>query len=94
MADLDQVEDLRQEISTNLSRRRLLSKSQTVDFTPRDGVRHTAWVISDEDKIKFIETQFSTIPFLYIADGHHRCAAAARVFKSRKGAGTADNFSP
>jgi uncharacterized protein (DUF1015 family) len=72
--------------------KKIAFKKSEVDFTARDGVRHTAWVISDEDKIKFIETQFSTIPFLYIADGHHRCAAAARVFKSRKGAGHSGQF--
>ncbi len=41
---------------------------------------------------KFIETQFAQIPFLYIADGHHRSAAAARVFQSRKGAGESGRF--
>jgi uncharacterized protein (DUF1015 family) len=69
-----------------------ISKKSDVDFTAKDGVRHTAWVISDEDGIKFIETQFATIPFLYIADGHHRCAAAARVFRSRHGAGHSGQF--
>jgi uncharacterized protein (DUF1015 family) len=69
-----------------------ISKKPDVDFTAKDGVQHTAWVIADEDGIKFIETQFSTIPFLYIADGHHRSAAAARVFKSRKGAGHSGQF--
>ena len=69
-----------------------ISQKPDVDFTARDGVRHTAWVIADEDGIKFIETQFSTIPFLYIADGHHRNAAAARVFRSRQGAGHSGQF--
>jgi uncharacterized protein (DUF1015 family) len=69
-----------------------ISKKPDVDFTAKDGVRHTAWVIADEDGIKFIETQFSTIPFLYIADGHHRSAAAARVFRSRHGAGHSGQF--
>jgi uncharacterized protein (DUF1015 family) len=69
-----------------------ISKKPDVDFTAKDGVRHTAWVIADEDGIKFIETQFSTIPFLYIADGHHRSAAAARVFRSRNGAGHSGQF--
>ena len=72
--------------------KKIAFKKSDVDFTARDGVRHTAWVISDEDKIKFIETQFSTIPSLYIADGHHRCAAAARVFRSRQGAGHSGQF--
>jgi uncharacterized protein (DUF1015 family) len=69
-----------------------ISKKSDVDFTAKDGVRHTAWVIAEEDEIKFIETQFSTIPFLYIADGHHRSAAATRVFRSRNGAGQSGQF--
>jgi len=72
--------------------KKIAFKKSDVDFTARDGVRHTAWVISDEDKIKFIETQFATIPFLYIADGHHRSAAATRVFRSRNGAGQSGQF--
>jgi uncharacterized protein (DUF1015 family) len=72
--------------------KKIAFKKSDVDFTAKDGVRHTAWMISDEDKIKFIETQFSTIPFLYIADGHHRCAAAARLFRSRQGAGHSGQF--
>jgi uncharacterized protein (DUF1015 family) len=63
-----------------------------VDFAAKDGVRHTSWVIADADGIKFIETQFSKIPFLYIADGHHRSAAAARIFQKRKGAGRSGQF--
>ncbi len=72
--------------------KKIAFKKSDVDFTARDGVRHTAWMISDEDKIKFIGTQFSTIPSLYIADGHHRCAAAARIFRSRQGAGHSGRF--
>ena len=74
------------------SSRRKLPKRRTIDFTGKDGVRHTSWNISDADEIKFIETQFAQIPFLYIADGHHRSAAAARVFQSRKGAGESGQF--
>jgi uncharacterized protein (DUF1015 family) len=69
-----------------------ISRKPDVDFTAKDGVRHTAWVIADANGIKFIETQFSKIPFLYIADGHHRSAAAARVFRSRHGAGHSGQF--
>src|SRR5678816_4036931 len=50
-----------------------------IDFTANDGVRHTSWVLSDAGDIAFIENAFSRIPALYIADGHHRSAAAARV---------------
>jgi uncharacterized protein (DUF1015 family) len=63
-----------------------------VDFTAKDGVRHTAWTISDAGEINLIETQFARIPFLYIADGHHRSAAAWRVFKSRQAAGESARF--
>ena len=72
--------------------KKIAFKKSDVDFTAKDGVRHTAWVIADADGIKFIETQFATIPFLYIADGHHRCAAAARVFQTRQGAGHSGQF--
>jgi len=68
------------------------SRKPVVDFTARDGVRHSSWTISDADDIKFIGTQFGRIQSLYIADGHHRCAAAARVFKSRSGAGESGRF--
>jgi uncharacterized protein (DUF1015 family) len=63
-----------------------------IDFTGKDGVRHTSWEISGTDEIKFISEQFAQIPFLYIADGHHRSAAAARVFQSRKGGGHSAQF--
>jgi uncharacterized protein (DUF1015 family) len=63
-----------------------------VDFTARDGVRHTSWVLSDPGDISFIENAFSRIAHLYIADGHHRSAAAARVYQSRKGAGQSALF--
>ena len=63
-----------------------------VDFTAKDGVRHTSWTLSSAHEIKLVEGQFAQIPFLYIADGHHRSAAAARVFKSRHGAGHSGQF--
>ena len=63
-----------------------------IDFTAKDGVRHSAWTISDAKEIQQIEKLFAKIPFLYIADGHHRSAAAARVYQSRKGAGQSGSF--
>ncbi len=62
------------------------------DFTAKDGVRHTAWTVGDAAGINFIAEQFGKIPCLYIADGHHRSAAAARVFQARKGAGQSSRF--
>jgi uncharacterized protein (DUF1015 family) len=71
---------------------RAASAAPTVDFTAPDGVRHSAWVIGEAPDIAFIETAFSRVPFLYIADGHHRSAAAARVFQARQGRGGSDVF--
>jgi len=59
----------------------------TIDFTGNDGVRHSSWNVSDAHGIKFIEEQFAKIPALYIADGHHRSAAAARVYSKRRSSG-------
>jgi uncharacterized protein (DUF1015 family) len=69
-----------------------ISEAPAVDFTGADGVRHSAWTISGADEIKLVEEQFAQVPFLYIADGHHRSAAAGRVFKSRNGAGHSGQF--
>jgi uncharacterized protein (DUF1015 family) len=69
-----------------------ITEQPDVDFTAPDGVRHTSWVVNDPAQIKFIESEFARIPALYIADGHHRSAAAARVFQSRKGAGQSGYF--
>jgi uncharacterized protein (DUF1015 family) len=68
------------------------SATPEIDFTGKDGVRHTSWNVSDATGIKLIEAEFSKIPFLYIADGHHRSAAAARVYHSRKGVGHSASF--
>ncbi len=49
-----------------------------------DGFAHTFWVIKDRDTIKRITDIFAQIPYLYIADGHHRSAAAALVGNEKK----------
>lgn len=69
-----------------------ISQPPTVDFTAPDGVRHTSWVIAEASDIRRIEEAFSKIGALYIADGHHRSAAAGRVFSNRKGAGQSGGF--
>ena len=69
-----------------------ITETPDVDFTGKDGVRHTSWAINDAPTIAAIEKEFGAIPFLYIADGHHRSAAAGRVFQSRKGAGHSGRF--
>ena len=69
-----------------------IAGTPAVDFTAKDGVRHTAWKLGDAADIRFIAEQFARIPFLYIADGHHRSAAAARVYQARRGAGHSGQF--
>ena len=49
------------------------------DFVSEDGIGHTLWVINDKATIDTITKEFAEIPYLYIADGHHRTAAAAHV---------------
>ena len=71
---------------------RLVTGTPAVDFTAADGVRHTAWVVAEPADQQFIEVAFARIPFLYIADGHHRSAAAGRVFQARQGAGQSARF--
>ena len=54
-------------------------------FVSNDGFGHTFWVINDADTNKRIEKLFAEkVPALYVADGHHRTAAAARVGLERK----------
>jgi uncharacterized protein (DUF1015 family) len=59
----------------------------TVDVTADDGVRHQLWVVGDKAAIHAITKAFDALPAIYIADGHHRSAAAARVAASRKADG-------
>lgn len=50
------------------------------DFiAPIDGFRHQLWIVSDDNDIKTVTEEFEKMPYLYIADGHHRSAAAALV---------------
>jgi uncharacterized protein (DUF1015 family) len=58
--------------------------SPVYDFTTDDGVSHTLWVVSDQERITFLTERFAAIPTLYVADGHHRSAAASRVRELRK----------
>jgi len=53
------------------------------DFVKEDGIGHTIWVIKNEKIISEISNIFESIDFLYVADGHHRSASAARVKAER-----------
>jgi uncharacterized protein (DUF1015 family) len=68
------------------------SGAPAVDMTADDGVRHELWVISDDTKIAALTRAVDALRTLYIADGHHRSAAAARVAKARGGEGSHSHF--
>ena len=55
------------------------TKEPEYDFVAPDGFGHHFWVIDDAQMIDAITNEFANIPYLYIADGHHRTAAAALV---------------
>jgi uncharacterized protein (DUF1015 family) len=63
-----------------------------VDVTADDGVRHQLWVIADDATIDKLSRAFEALPAIYIGDGHHRSAAAARVAAARKGEGSHSYF--
>ena len=56
----------------------------TYDFTADDGVSHHFWVIDDKEMIQKIIAYFKEMPAAYVADGHHRTAAAALVGKEKR----------
>jgi uncharacterized protein (DUF1015 family) len=59
--------------------RRITSGVPEYDFVSEDGVGHHFWLVSDQEDIDAITRIFDLIPAMYIADGHHRSAAAALV---------------
>lgn len=58
----------------------------TYHFTTGDGVTHTLWIITDRAVIDDLTRRFAAIETLYVADGHHRSAAAGRVRELRRAA--------
>lgn len=62
------------------------------DFVADDGVRHSTWSVADAPAIRAIEEGFRRLPALYIADGHHRTAAAVRFWKKFPGRPSAAGF--
>jgi len=67
--DSDEIDALVAELS---------SGAPTFDLTAADGIQHTLWRV-DAENSKKLSAMFEKIPYLYIADGHHRSAAAART---------------
>lgn len=59
----------------------VIKKQPEYDFVADDGIGHTFWTVSDDHQIKRITELFALLPATYVADGHHRTAAAALVGK-------------
>ncbi|MBI5898162.1 MAG: DUF1015 domain-containing protein [Rhodocyclales bacterium] len=73
----------------------IASGAPAADVTADDGIRHQIWVLRDPAKIEAITRCFDAMKALYIADGHHRSAAASRVAAARHKASViqpADSF--
>ncbi|MDD2513194.1 MAG: DUF1015 domain-containing protein [Proteiniphilum sp.] len=58
---------------------RVTAGTPEYDFVSIDGVGHHFWLVAEEEDIRRITELFAAMPAMYIADGHHRSAAAARV---------------
>jgi uncharacterized protein (DUF1015 family) len=70
---------------------RITARAPLYDFTAADGVQHTVWSAAADETRELVDA-FARIPALYIADGHHRAASAARAragLHERNGAGAA-----
>ena len=53
-------------------------------FTADDGIKHVMWVVSNPEDVERIRKNFQNVEALYVADGHHRSAAAFRVRNARR----------
>lgn len=60
------------------------SKAPEYDFVAEDGFGHHFWIIDQDSVIEEITNIFSTVPAFYVADGHHRTAAAALVGEEKR----------
>ena len=54
------------------------------DFVSEDGIRHRVWRIDSHDNVSAFTSMFASIPYTYIADGHHRAASAVKVALKRR----------
>ena len=56
------------------------------DILAEDGIAHKVWIISDDNDIDVIKSEFNKMNAIYIADGHHRAASAVKVGQKRRAA--------
>jgi uncharacterized protein (DUF1015 family) len=63
---------------------RLTAVPPTYDFVAPDGIQHVLWVVADASDREALRDAFRRVPELYVADGHHRSAAATRIRAMRR----------
>ena len=62
---------------------KIIARTPENDFTADDGIRHTLWIVDDDAEISAIRNEFKKLDALYVADGHHRSASAARLYDQK-----------
>jgi len=67
---------------------KIVTRTPENDFTAADGIRHTLWVVDDDTEIEKINDEFKKLDALYVADGHHRSASAARFYDKKVAEGS------
>ena len=68
----------------NLLIEKIVTFEPVYNFVSEDEIKHELWIVNDDKDISLIEFEFNAVPDLYVADGHHRTAAAARVGQKKK----------
>lgn len=63
---------------------KIISEQPEYDFVADDGIGHTFWIVKDKSTVDTIIELFAKVPYTYVADGHHRTAAAALVGKEKR----------
>lgn len=63
---------------------RQVENKPVYDFVADDGIGHTVWIVDDDAVNESLIEEFGGVDFLYVADGHHRSASAARVALKRR----------
>lgn len=76
--------EARPEIDAQVAR--LVRETPVYDFVAPDGIRHVLWVVDDPAERDTLLRSFAEVDELYVADGHHRSAAATRVCQARRAA--------
>ncbi len=71
---------------------RVVERTPLVELRTDDEVEHVVWRLDDPAEVNELRTALAAVPELYVADGHHRSAAAARVAAAHDGSGESDAF--